>query len=84
MATGLPIVSSDVGDMTSIVRDSHSGMVIKDRNATSYADAILLLKGNDDLRIKYGHNALRTSQENFSKHSFQEQHRSFYQKVANS
>ena len=84
MATGLPIVSSDVGDMTSIVRDSHSGIVINDRNATSYADAILLLKGNDDLRIKYGHNALRTSQENFSKHSFQEQHRSFYQKVANS
>lgn len=83
MATGLPIISSDVGDLHSIVGDSRSGIVLKNRNAQSYVNAILRLRNNDELRKKWGQNALKASII-FSKESFHRRHRSFYLNVVNS
>jgi len=84
MASGLPILTSDVGDIKSFVKDTESGIVISSRNPNSYIEAILEIKKNHLLRKKYGLNAHRTSLEHFSKKSFQDKHRNFYQNVANS
>ena len=81
MATALPIVSSDVGDLPSIVEDSQSGIILKNRTAQSYVSEILRLRNNDELRKKWGQNALKTSML-FSQESFQQRHRSFYLNVA--
>ena len=83
MATALPIVSSDVGDMRSIIENSQSGIVLKDRNVTSFVQEILRLRDDDDFRKKCADNALQASM-NFSKEIFQERHRSFYLTVAHS
>ncbi len=82
MATGLPIVSSDVGDLISIVGNTNGGIVLTDRLAKSYVDAILELRANDDLRKKFGQNAYQATLVHFSKTSFQDNHRRFYLKVA--
>ena len=83
MATALPIISSDVGDMQSIVEDSQSGIVLNNRTAQSYVSEILRLRNNDEIRKKWGQNALKASML-FSKEAFHQRHRSFYQNVANS
>ena len=84
MATGLPILSSDVGDIGSYVEDTESGIVIKNRIASHYCEAILKIKEDDQLRKKYSQNAHETTLAQFSKTSFQARHRNFYQNAANS
>lgn len=53
-ATGLPVVSTDVGGVRNIVVDGSAGYIIKREDIETYTEKLRLLVENDDLRKKYG------------------------------
>ncbi len=53
-ASGLPVVSTDVGGVRDIVVDGKSGFVIKRGNIETYVEKLRLLVENRELREKYG------------------------------
>lgn len=59
MASGLPVVVPNVGDMNEIAVNEETGFLIDDKdNPIAYADKILQLLKNNDLREKCSRNAV--------------------------
>jgi len=57
MASGLPLVVSDVRALAEIVRDGETGLLTPSRNPGELADRLQHLQGRPDLRTKLGANA---------------------------
>lgn len=58
---GVPVVSSNCGDVCDIVKDSFNGRVVLDYNDyNAYADSIANLLTNPDLIQKYSENCIQT------------------------
>lgn len=60
MATGLPIVATDVGGISDMITHDDSGLVVK-AQVEDIAEALDRLIRNKELRIKLGNNALKKS-----------------------
>lgn len=56
MAAGLPIVSTAVSGVISVVADGETGILVPPSNSDALADACLRLIGNPELRRKMGQN----------------------------
>lgn len=54
MASGLPVVATDVGDVARAVLDGVTGRVVPSKNPQALADALEPLLGNSDLRHRMG------------------------------
>jgi glycosyltransferase involved in cell wall biosynthesis len=54
MAAGLPIIATDQGCITEMVRDGINGFIVPQRDAISIADRLELLRLNPDLRFRMG------------------------------
>jgi glycosyltransferase involved in cell wall biosynthesis len=52
-ASGLPVVSTDVGGVRDILNDNEAGFVIKRENIETYVEKLRLLVGNQKLRNKF-------------------------------
>lgn len=52
MACGLPIVSSNAGGLSNIVKDGINGFIINDFNKNNYIDKLNLIKNNLELQKK--------------------------------
>lgn len=55
-ASGLPVISSDVGGVRDILKDEEAGFVIKRKNIETYVEKLRLLVGNQKLRNKFAEN----------------------------
>jgi glycosyltransferase involved in cell wall biosynthesis len=55
-ASGLPVVSTDVGGVRDILKDNEAGFVIKRENIETYVEKLRLLVGNQKLRNKFAKN----------------------------
>jgi glycosyltransferase involved in cell wall biosynthesis len=65
LSVGLPVVANDVGAWTQIIRDEGVGIVTGD-DPQSFADAIIELLENQQLREKYGCNAFSSITNRYS------------------
>ena len=54
MAHGLPIISTNVGEMPVFVKDGENGFLVPPQDSNVLAEKILALLKNDDLRKKMG------------------------------
>jgi glycosyltransferase involved in cell wall biosynthesis len=66
MAAGCPIVATDVGGTSSVVRPDVNGSLVKSKDPSSLAREIIRLLSDIDLRANYALNGLATFQERFS------------------
>lgn len=57
MATGLPSVVPDVGNVSDIARDGETALVVEETTPEAFADALDRLLGDEDLRERLGVNA---------------------------
>ena len=62
-ACGTPAVAADVDGLKSIVIDNETGYLIRDRDPVVYADKILQIIGNQDLRITMSKAARKRAEE---------------------
>jgi len=61
MAMARPIVSTDVGDVTSFIQDGENGFVVPVKNAGALAEKVSLLIDNEKLRKEFGRKARETA-----------------------
>jgi len=54
MAAGLPVVSTDVGDVGMAVKDGVNGILVPSGDSERYADAVMELLTDSDKRKEYG------------------------------
>ena len=60
MASGIPVIASDIGGIAELVRDEVTGLLAPPRDARAFADAIERLRKDPNLRSRLGRNALET------------------------
>lgn len=58
MACGIPVIASNAGGITEIVRDEDNGLIFENNNRKNLAEKILLLYKSKDLQNKLSKNAL--------------------------
>jgi glycosyltransferase involved in cell wall biosynthesis len=54
MASGLPVIATDVGGIPEVVIDRETGLLIQPSNSQAIADAVVLLFNDPNLRIRLG------------------------------
>ena len=66
MASGIPPIVSDVGDISDVIIDGFNGFMVKDYNdSDAFAQSIMKLLNNEDLYKKISVNALETIKKNY-------------------
>lgn len=83
LATACPILSTDVGDVKSILTENNCGIVVPIQDPQSMASALIKLASDADLRQNLSVKARETAERQFSLSSTAIQYRDFYQEVHN-
>jgi len=79
MATGLPIVTCNVGAMSETIDDGHNGYVA--HNEEELLNRLLMLIGNCELRQQIGHSAREKVEQKFNWHVMVDTYISIYERV---
>ena len=66
MASGTPVIGSDVGGIPDIIRDGHNGFLVPERSPGPLAERIIELLSNEKLAEKFRVNGLNTIKDGFS------------------
>jgi phosphatidylinositol alpha-mannosyltransferase len=80
MASGTPIVASDIERFREILHDGENAVLFKSEDAVSLSTAILRLYSSSDLRRKISQNASKTAM-NYSWDSIAERYVSLYRNL---
>lgn len=80
MACGTPVVASDVGGLSFIVRDGETGFLVSEGDEDAFADSILTLLENKALRDEMGARGVKVAQE-YSWHTIADKIISLYRDV---
>jgi glycosyltransferase involved in cell wall biosynthesis len=67
MAAGLPVVATDVGAIGEAVVDGETGFLVRERTPEAFAQPLIDLLGNEDLRRRMGANGLARCLSNFER-----------------
>lgn len=81
MALKKAIVASDIGWATEVIDDGINGFLVNPKNHKEYADKILELLGNNELRNQFGIEARRKVEQKFSIEVVAKQSVDYYQKI---
>ena len=60
MASGVPVISTDVSGISELVEHTHNGLLVEPRNADALAEAMVRLLLRSDLRRRLAHNGRET------------------------
>ncbi|MFH0876172.1 MAG: glycosyltransferase family 4 protein [archaeon] len=66
MTAGLPIISTNVGGIPELIKDTETGLLVSPENENALADAMLKLLNSRHLSQKLGKNAFNYAKENLS------------------
>jgi len=81
MAMKKAIVASNVGWANEVIDDQENGFLIHPKNHNEYAQKILELLQNKDLRVHFGIEARKKVEEKFSMSIVAKKNTVFYEKV---
>lgn len=83
MASGLPVITTDYYPLNEIVKNDERGKIIKSGNIKGFADTILELSEDKDLRNRFGTNAISYVLQNYSWKSHTEKLNKIFQQIVN-
>lgn len=66
MACGLPVVAMETGDIPWLVEDGKTGFVVRQEDETMFVERVLLLLGDDELRLRMGVAAREKAEREFT------------------
>jgi glycosyltransferase involved in cell wall biosynthesis len=84
MGAGLPVVASQVGGVSDLVREGETGFMIPPDDVEKYAEKILLVLENDQLRKKLGSNARHFAEKHLNKQTILAQLETVYKEILTS
>lgn len=84
LASGLPVVATDVGGAAALVVPDETGWLVPSADEDALADAILALAASPpDRRVRFGQNGRKLVEERFSIRTIGDQHAAFYRRQLN-
>jgi glycosyltransferase involved in cell wall biosynthesis len=78
LATGLPVIATNVGGISEVVRDSYNGFLIPSGSIKVLADALEILVSNADLRKIMGQRSREIAEQELDVYSYVERITSLY------
>nr|WP_294551901.1 glycosyltransferase family 4 protein [uncultured Rhodopila sp.] len=66
MATGLPVVTTPVGAIPDLGIDGEAGFLVTPGSIDELADRLVTLVGDEDLRLRFGHNGRQRIERDFT------------------
>lgn len=81
MATGLPIVATDVGDVSCILDNGTAGVIVQPRDASALTAGIKSLLNNLSMAQEKGRLARKTVEERFSLNKMTSEYEQSYQQI---
>jgi glycosyltransferase involved in cell wall biosynthesis len=84
MGAGLPVVASRVGGVPDLVREGETGFMIPPDDVEKYAEKILILLHNDQLRQELGSNARHFAEKHLNKQTILAQLETVYGEILTS
>ncbi|MDG0972944.1 MAG: glycosyltransferase [Crocinitomicaceae bacterium] len=82
-ASGLPVLSTDVGGVKDIVLDGESGFITKLGDCETYVENLRLLVENEKLRVKFAEKGREFVRERFSFERLTSEMSEYYRKLLN-
>lgn len=82
MASGLPVIATDVGGNTEAVVDAVTGFIVPPEDPQSLAEAILKLVESQELRMEMGRKGYERAKDLFSMEACVDEYASFYRKIS--
>jgi glycosyltransferase involved in cell wall biosynthesis len=73
MASGTPVIATDVGGVSDIVVDEYNGFLVPEKSPQEISNKIIELFSNKDIMIKFRLNGIKTINEKFSWNSISEE-----------
>ena len=67
MANGLPVIASDIGGISGVIKDTKDGLLVKPGDVSKLIGAIRLLKNDADMRLRLSSAARKTIEDRYSK-----------------
>ena len=67
---GMPVVSTDVGDINTVLKNGKNGVIVPPKNSSALADGILMCLRDKNYSKQIGSNLKETVSNEFSKKSF--------------
>ena len=83
MAAGLPVIATDVGGNSELVKDGENGYLVSRDNPTALADKIQVLINNEAKRKQFGKASLRLADKSFSLNAMIEKYVNNYNEMIN-
>ncbi len=81
MATGLPVIATDVGDVSRFIKDGETGFVVPPGADNLIAEKIMWVLDNPDHAKEMGGRARTVALANFDHVKTAQLHKSFYQEL---
>jgi glycosyltransferase involved in cell wall biosynthesis len=78
MASGLPIIASNVGGIPEQIEDRETGLLVPPSDSRAIAESIISLLDNPGLMLKYGHSARNRVKEFFDIEVFRKKMKELY------
>jgi glycosyltransferase involved in cell wall biosynthesis len=80
-ASGRPVIATDVGAVSKVVIPNQTGMLLKQKDSSAIAEAILTLIKSPDLRARLGREGRSLVREMYSSRAMSEQYVQLYEKL---
>lgn len=81
MASGLPAISTDVGDINSVIRDGHTGFLVKARDINTLADKVVKLANSAKLQKEFSNRGQQIITEKFASLSMTKSYCDLYRQI---
>jgi glycosyltransferase involved in cell wall biosynthesis len=83
MASGNPVIGTDVGGMSEIVKDGETGYLVEAADPKALADKVIELLLNNDLRAEMGQRGRQVAEEKFSLETMIDNYHKLYEELLN-
>jgi glycosyltransferase involved in cell wall biosynthesis len=81
MAAGLPVIATDVGDNSYLVKDGFNGYLTPCKDVTMIADKLSVLARSENLRIDFGKRSRTLIESKFSQENLLNEYLNLFSKL---
>lgn len=83
ITAGRPVLNNYPGWLADMIRENECGVIVEPNNPNAFADGLVLLADNPEIREKYGNNARRLAENKYSRDILASQFVDFVEKQYN-
>ena len=83
MASGLPVIATEVGGLPEVVEHGRTGLLVPSRNADALADALSLLLSDEKIRAAFGREGAKRARDYYSRSCMAREYEQIFEQLLN-